>query len=94
MWKESLMTSYMICLLRYTYSQHITWLVNSAAHMWGNRPYDATINPSENMLVALLAYGKRFLHDCWDDKLNDDQSHQYKFIPIGIIRFKRIPQPF
>lgn len=35
-----------------------TWLVNSAAHMWGNRPYDKNINPRENQLVAFSAIGK------------------------------------
>lgn len=53
------MTSYAWCLFRYTYSQHVTWLVNSAAHKWGNRPYDVTINPSENVVVSLLTGGKR-----------------------------------
>ncbi|KAK3927186.1 Stearoyl-CoA desaturase 5 [Frankliniella fusca] len=35
-----------------------TWLVNSAAHIFGSRPYDKRINPSENALVSLLAVGE------------------------------------
>ena len=27
---------------------HFTWLVNSAAHLFGMKPYDKTIGPSEN----------------------------------------------
>ncbi|PSN54673.1 Acyl-CoA desaturase [Blattella germanica] len=39
-------------------SLNFTWLVNSAAHMWGFRPYDKTLNPAENKIVAALAYGE------------------------------------
>lgn len=28
------------CIFRYVFSLNFTWSVNSAAHMWGNRPYD------------------------------------------------------
>lgn len=38
----------------------MTWLVNSAAHLWGNRPYDATINPRENLGVCLGAIGEGY----------------------------------
>lgn len=27
-------------MLRYMVTLHFTWLVNSAAHMWGYKPYD------------------------------------------------------
>lgn len=58
-WGESLDVAYFIPgLLRYAVVLNATWLVNSAAHMWGNRPYDKTINPRENRLVALSAIGK------------------------------------
>ena len=36
----------------------MTWLVNSAAHAWGNRPYLATIKPVQNWLVSLGAMGE------------------------------------
>uniref|UniRef100_A0A3B4AQT7 stearoyl-CoA 9-desaturase n=1 Tax=Periophthalmus magnuspinnatus TaxID=409849 RepID=A0A3B4AQT7_9GOBI len=32
----------------------------AAAHMWGNRPYDISINPRENRLVSLSALGEGF----------------------------------
>uniref|UniRef100_A0A1A8RT96 stearoyl-CoA 9-desaturase n=1 Tax=Nothobranchius rachovii TaxID=451742 RepID=A0A1A8RT96_9TELE len=37
-----------------------SWLVNSAAHMWGNRPYDKSINPRENRFVTFSAIGEGF----------------------------------
>lgn len=58
-WGESLTVGYFVPgLLRYAVMLNATWLVNSAAHLWGNRPYDKTINPRENRLVALSAIGK------------------------------------
>ncbi|KAM9847732.1 stearoyl-CoA desaturase b [Aulostomus maculatus] len=60
-WNETLFAGYFLpVLLRYTLSLNATWLVNSAAHMWGNRPYDQTINPRENRLVAFSAIGEGF----------------------------------
>nr|AFP97552.1 stearoyl-CoA desaturase 1b [Sparus aurata] len=60
-WGESLAVAYFVPgLLRYTVMLNATWLVNSAAHIWGNRPYDKTINPRENALVALSAIGEGF----------------------------------
>lgn len=60
-WGESLSVSYFVpSLLRYTVVLNATWLVNSAAHMWGNRPYDQNINPRENQFVAFSAIGEGF----------------------------------
>ena len=53
------MTGYFVCgLLRYVYVLHCTWLVNSAAHLWGSRPYDPQSNPSENGFVSVAAIGE------------------------------------
>jgi len=60
-WGESLVTSYFTCsLLRYALTLNATWLVNSAAHMWGNKPYDLNINPVENFFVTFSAIGEGF----------------------------------
>lgn len=60
-WGESLTIAYFLPgLFRYASVLNSTWLVNSAAHMWGNRPYDKTINPRENKMVALFAIGEGF----------------------------------
>ncbi|XP_066549142.1 stearoyl-CoA desaturase b [Amia ocellicauda] len=61
LWEESLWLAYFIPgLLRYTIVLNATWLVNSAAHMWGNRPYDGNINPRENRFVTFSAIGEGF----------------------------------
>uniref|UniRef100_A0A8C4UEX1 stearoyl-CoA 9-desaturase n=1 Tax=Falco tinnunculus TaxID=100819 RepID=A0A8C4UEX1_FALTI len=60
-WDESIIISFFIpTILRYTIGLNATWLVNSAAHMFGNRPYDQHINPRENPLVSLGALGEGF----------------------------------
>lgn len=68
-WGESLAVGYFVPgLLRYSLVLNASWLVNSAAHIWGNRPYDSTINPRENSMVALSAIGEKpytsHLHSC------------------------------
>ncbi|TRY86874.1 hypothetical protein DNTS_009008 [Danionella cerebrum] len=61
LWGESLWVAYFLpAVLRYTVGLNATWLVNSAAHMWGNRPYDSNINPRENRFVAFSAIGEGF----------------------------------
>lgn len=61
LWGETLYNAFYICaLLRYCVTLHATWLVNSAAHMWGRRPYDENINPSENRSVSFWALGEGF----------------------------------
>ncbi|XP_053269841.1 acyl-CoA desaturase isoform X1 [Pleuronectes platessa] len=61
LWGESLWVAYFVpALLRYTLVLNSTWLVNSAAHMWGNRPYDHGINPRENKFVTFSAIGEGY----------------------------------
>jgi len=59
LWDESLLNAYFVpCLLRLTVGLNLTWAVNSVAHLWGTRPYDAETNPAENILVILGAAGE------------------------------------
>merc|ERR1712146_588884 len=44
--------------VRYVWVLHMTWLVNSAAHLWGERPYDPKSNPAENPFVSIAAIGE------------------------------------
>jgi Fatty-acid desaturase len=58
-WGETWRNSWFVAtMFRYTFTLNMTWLVNSAAHMWGQRPYDQYINPSENLGVAVFALGE------------------------------------
>lgn len=61
LWGETFRNALFVStLLRLCFTLNQTWLVNSAAHMWGSKPYDLTINPRENALVVLGAVGEGF----------------------------------
>ncbi|KPJ02273.1 Acyl-CoA Delta(11) desaturase [Papilio xuthus] len=57
---ESLKTAWCIAVLRYVLNLHIAFLVNSAAHIWGNKPYDRTIKPVQSLPVSFVAFGEGF----------------------------------
>jgi len=61
LWNETFWNSLLIpTLFRLCFTLNQTWLVNSAAHMWGSKPYDVNINPRENAWVVLGAVGEGF----------------------------------
>lgn len=61
LWGESIFNAFYICALwRYCWTLNMTWLVNSAAHMWGNKPYDNRISPTENIMTIMGAVGEGF----------------------------------
>ena len=58
-WGESFWNGFFVPgAFRYMWVLHCTWLVNSAAHLWGDRPYDPNSNPAENRLVAIASIGE------------------------------------
>jgi len=59
LWGENFWTGLWVAgALRYATVLHFTWLVNSAAHLWGSRPYDPASNPAENGWVSIAAIGE------------------------------------
>uniref|UniRef100_A0A8D8UZZ2 Acyl-CoA Delta(11) desaturase n=2 Tax=Cacopsylla melanoneura TaxID=428564 RepID=A0A8D8UZZ2_9HEMI len=58
-WGEPFFISFLIMnFLRYILALNFTWAVNSAAHIWGNKPFDGRIMPAENRVVSFLALGE------------------------------------
>lgn len=47
-------------ILRLVVSHHLTFLINSLAHMWGSRPYTEDNTARDNPVVALLTYGEGY----------------------------------
>lgn len=47
-------------MLRYVANLNIAFFVNSAAHLWGNKPYDRNILPAQNIAVSFIAFGEGF----------------------------------
>lgn len=58
-WGENFWNAYWVAgALRYVYVLHVTWFVNSAAHFFGDHPYDHHSWPAENPLVSFVALGE------------------------------------
>ncbi|MEX2469532.1 MAG: fatty acid desaturase [Pseudohongiellaceae bacterium] len=47
-------------LLRLVLSQHVTYLINSIAHMWGRQTYSDKSSARDNPLLALVTYGEGY----------------------------------
>ncbi|KOC64068.1 Stearoyl-CoA desaturase 5 [Habropoda laboriosa] len=54
-WGETWFISVHAAFIRYVWSLHATFIVNSIAHMWGNRP---RVKPTENPAVSFFALGE------------------------------------
>lgn len=46
--------------MRYGTSLHCTWFVNSAAHMFGDKPYNPKIAGRESDFVSYAAFGEGY----------------------------------
>lgn len=46
--------------LRLVLSQHFTYLINSAAHVWGSRHYDPTQTARDNWFISLFTFGEGY----------------------------------
>uniref|UniRef100_A0A7S1BHV7 Fatty acid desaturase domain-containing protein n=1 Tax=Corethron hystrix TaxID=216773 RepID=A0A7S1BHV7_9STRA len=58
-WGEDFWNAFFIAgTLRLVWVLHCTFLVNSAAHLYGDKPYDESLNPSENPIVSFFAIGE------------------------------------
>jgi stearoyl-CoA desaturase (delta-9 desaturase) len=58
-WGEDFWNGFFVAgALRYVAVLHFTWMVNSAAHLYGDHPYDVLSYPAENPFVSLVAVGE------------------------------------
>ncbi|XP_033224628.1 acyl-CoA Delta(11) desaturase-like [Belonocnema kinseyi] len=57
-WNETWFISIHSVIVRYVWLLNATFLVNSFAHMWGNRPYNRKVKPTENPTVAFFTLGE------------------------------------
>lgn len=60
-WNEPAYTAFLVAgVARYVLSLHVTFTINSIAHLWGTRPYDKHIQPRQNLFVSIVGYGEGF----------------------------------
>ncbi|XP_054163776.1 stearoyl-CoA desaturase-like [Oppia nitens] len=60
LWDETLINAFIANIIRYLYALHSTFLVNSAAHMYGLRPYDEIIEPRESSFAIYFTFGEGY----------------------------------
>ncbi|KAI8441349.1 hypothetical protein MSG28_014966 [Choristoneura fumiferana] len=91
-WGETLSNAWHLNSFRFVMSLNIICLVNSAAHMWGNRPYDETIRPANNDLTIVLTLGEGFhnYHHAfpWDYRSAEFGNETFNFTTTFIHFFK------
>lgn len=92
---ETLLNSIlMLSFMRYIYALNFTWLVNSAAHIWGNKPFDTRISPAENRVVSALAMGEGWhnYHHVfpWDYKAAELGNYSLNVTTMWIDLFAKI----
>jgi stearoyl-CoA desaturase (delta-9 desaturase) len=46
--------------LRLVWSHHVTFFINSLAHMWGSRPYTDENTARDNPFIAVVTYGEGY----------------------------------
>jgi stearoyl-CoA desaturase (Delta-9 desaturase) len=47
-------------VLRLVWSHHVTFFINSLAHMWGSQPYTEDNSARDNPLIAVVTYGEGY----------------------------------
>ncbi|XP_026676464.1 acyl-CoA Delta(11) desaturase-like [Diaphorina citri] len=92
---ESLLVSVLTMnFFRYILTLNFTWAVNSAAHIWGNKPFDRRIMPAENKLVSILALGEGWhnYHHVfpWDYKAAELGNYSFNITTFFIDFFAKI----
>ncbi|XP_028034364.1 acyl-CoA Delta(11) desaturase-like [Bombyx mandarina] len=77
-WGESCSVAWNVNMCRYVMNLNAIFLVNSVAHIWGYKPYDKNIAPSQNLSVSVLSLGEGFhnYHHVfpWDYKCDELSS--------------------
>ena len=53
-------TLLLVGLLRLVLNHHVTFLINSLAHVWGTRPYAEGNSARDNPVLAFLTYGEGY----------------------------------
>ena len=67
-------------LLRLFLSHHLTWFINSLAHMWGAQPYSSEHSAVNNAVLAFLTFGEgyhNFHHTFAGDYRNGVRWYQF-----------------
>uniref|UniRef100_A0A8D8PU65 Acyl-CoA Delta(11) desaturase n=1 Tax=Cacopsylla melanoneura TaxID=428564 RepID=A0A8D8PU65_9HEMI len=95
LWGEDIIVSFItLSFIRYVLSLNFTFLVNSAAHLYGYKPYDTRIFPSQNKWVSLVAMGEGWhnYHHVfpWDYRAAEFGTYSLNITTLWLDLFARI----
>ncbi|XP_075992898.1 acyl-CoA Delta(11) desaturase-like [Anticarsia gemmatalis] len=84
LWGEKFWTAFFVAsVLRLVLSQHATFSINSAAHIWGMKPYDKDILPTECLALSMVMCGEGFhnFHHAfpWDYRAGEFGGYSLNF---------------
>ena len=65
------------CLRANGFTLHVTWAVNSVAHMWGYRNYETRDNSRNNWLVAAVTFGEGWHNNHHADQRSAAHGHRW-----------------
>ena len=79
LWNETLTNAFFSTIIRIILMLHATWCVNSLAHMYGEKPYNSTIEPSENLFVSLITFGEGWhnFHHTYPKDYRASEKHKF-----------------
>ncbi|XP_015782235.1 acyl-CoA desaturase 1-like [Tetranychus urticae] len=83
LWSIPFWQCYFIAGIRYLVVMHITFAVNSAAHLWGSRPYDRNINPAEQDICKWFMIGE-FYHNFHHTFPRDYKASEWGWMQLNI----------
>ncbi|XP_043469523.1 acyl-CoA Delta(11) desaturase-like [Leptopilina heterotoma] len=95
LWNESFYWAILSqAFMRYVLALNSILLINSAAHMFGSKPFNRYIMPSENRLVVLLTTGEgwhNFHHTFpWDFRAGGIDKYDFNLTSFLIKQFEKI----
>ncbi len=75
-------------IMRTVYTWHVTWAINSAAHMWGYRNYETREDSRNNWLFALLTNGEGWHNNHHADPRSARHGHRWWELDITYLTLK------
>ncbi|KAG5671192.1 hypothetical protein PVAND_001403 [Polypedilum vanderplanki] len=80
---DTFSAAYHMNIFRIVLAWHITWSINSVSHIWGNRPFEKDILPTDTFIIGFLAFGEgwhNFHHVYpWDYKVSELPNYYCNF---------------
>ena len=94
LWNETPLLSFNTTIIRVGVALHCLWCIQSAAHVWGTKPYDSSIEPTENIWMAICTLGEGWhnYHHAfpWDFKASEFGPGKVNFTTRLLLIFAKL----